>query len=185
MANSHQQMTAIKIVGLLFITFLVSQPAIGQKKNALAKSALSEIESLIANPFEFLGKTPSDIQLAGRPASIKGCDQWEVDVSPKETKDNPAGQDSAMVIGTGCGALTLLVSAKTGLVYAINFLVHRKARLEGMEIWDHLKGIYEFEPRGVAFIPAKDNSFLGLQMLQGGIVLVAFESDKKAIRFME
>jgi len=52
-----------------------------------------------------------------------------------------------------------------------------------MDIWDHLNGVYEFEPKGNAVIQLKDSTFIGLQMLSGGIMLVAYEGDKKTVRF--
>ena len=172
-------MTATRIYITLLATFLVSHIVFGQK-NELAKKALREIDSIITNPYEFLGKTEPDIKGAGRPAFIIGCDKWEREESGDKIA---AGDDKAIVIGTGCGSLMMMISGRTKLVYTIAFVAHKKTKLEGMDIWDHLNGVYEFEPKGNAVIQLKDSTFIGLQMLSGGIMLVAYEGDKKTVRF--
>ena len=173
-------MTAARFYITLLATFLVTNIVFGQK-NELARKALREIDSIITNPYEFLGKTGEDVKAAGRPASIIGGDKWEEE---KESGEKiTTGEDKAIVIGTGCGALMMMISGKTNLVYTIAFVAHKKTKLEGMTIWDHLNGVYEFEPKGNAIIPLKDSTFIGLQMLSGGIMLVAYEGDKKTVRF--
>jgi len=172
-------MTATRIYITLLTTFLFTNIVFGQK-NELAKKALREIDSIITHPYEFLGKTGADIKAAGRPASITGCDKWEEEESGDKIT---AGDDKSIVIGTGCGALMMMISGKTNLVYTIAFVAHKKTKLDGTDIWDHLDGVYEFETKGNAVIQLKDSTFIGLQMLSGGVMLVAYEDDKKTVRF--
>ena len=76
-----------------------------------------------------------------------------------------------------------MVSAKTGLAYIITYIPHKKSKLTGADIWDHLNGNYEFDPKANAVIQARDSSYIGLSILAGAIMIVAFKNDKENLRF--
>jgi hypothetical protein len=119
---------------------------------------------------------------AGRPASIIGGDKWEAEVikvSPKNAMD----ASKTIVIGTGCGGLLLIVSAKTGLVYTLSFIPHKKANLDGPDILKYLSNKYHFDKTGYSTIQVKDSSFIQLAVLAGSILIVAMTDDLKELRF--
>ncbi|MEO7924710.1 MAG: hypothetical protein ABIR30_13595 [Chitinophagaceae bacterium] len=171
----------MKIIISLFVVALFIHPVAGQKKG-MKEKALEEIDSLVANALEFLGKTDSFILAAGRPFSIKGGDKWDAEVI-RANKKNSMDVSKTIIIGTGCGALMLMVSAKTGLVYAVTFVPHAKAKLDGADIMSYLASKYSFDQRGNSTFQAKDFSWVSVGMLAGGVMIAAMEEDKKTLRF--
>ena len=171
----------MKIV-IAALAILLLHPIVIAQKKEMREKALREIDSLISNPFEFLGKTDSLIMAAGRPSSIIGGDQWETEVS-EATKQDAGDIGKMMVIGTGCGALLLTISTKSKLVYSILYLPHKKARLGATDIWEHLNGTYEFDPDFTSMIQTRDSSWIQLAVLRGTIMIMALKSNKKGVRF--
>src|SRR5215813_7128018 len=106
--------TITTLIAILFVHASFSQ------KKDFKGMALQEIDSLVANALELLGKTDSAIIEVGRPASIIGGDKWEAEVI-KAAKQNSMDASKSIIIGTGCGALMLIVSSKTNLVYVLTF----------------------------------------------------------------
>lgn len=172
----------MKIIVALFITFLFTNIVFAQKE--LKEKTLQEIDSLVANSLEFLGKTDSAIMAAGRPSSIIGGDKWEAK-SFKGSNKNAMDSGKSIIIGTGCGGLMLMVSAKSNLVYAITFIPHKKSKLDGARIMNYLGSKYQFDKTGTSIIKAKDSSYIGLSALTGAIFIAALKEDKKTLRFSD
>lgn len=168
---------------LFLVAVLFSMTALAQKKTFQEKT-LQEIDSLIANPLEFLGKTDSAIIAAGRPASLVGGDEWKTDII-KASSRNSMDASKTIVIGTGCGSLMLVVAAKSGLVYTISFIPHTKAKLNGAEIMKHLSSKYQFDKSGSSVIQAKDATYIGLAVTTGVVMVVALKEDKNEVRFFK
>ena len=170
----------MKIIVALLVTVLFTNIVFAQKE--LKEKTLQEIDSLVANPLEFLGKTDSAIMAAGRPSSIIGGDKWEVE-SFQGSNKNAVDSGKAILIGTGCGALMLMVSAKSNLVYAITFIPHKKSKLDGAQIMNYLGSKYQFDKTGISIIKAKDSSYIELTVSTGVIFIAALKEDKQALRF--
>ena len=172
----------MKIIVALLVTGLFTNIVFAQKE--LKEKTLQEIDSLVANPLEFLGKTDSAIMAASRPSSIIGGDKWEAK-SIKSSNKNAMDSGKAIIIGTGCGALMLRGSAKSNLVYAITFIPHKKSKLDGAQIMNYLGSKYQFDKTGTSIIKAKDSSYIGLTVLTGAILIAALKEDKEALRFAD
>lgn len=170
----------MKLTTTLLLILFSGAVAVAQKKD-FRERTLEETDSLIANALELLGKTDKEI-IAGRPSSIPGGDKWDTEVIKMNKKSSPVASKT-IIVGTGCGALMMMVSSTTNLVYFITYVPHKKAKLTGMEIWDHLDDTYPLDAKGNALIQAKDSSYIGLTLMDGAIVIVAFEEDKKTLRF--
>jgi len=164
----------------LLAVFLSGNMVFAQKKVLQAKT-FREIDSLIANPFEFPGKTESLIMATTRPARIIGEDRWEAEVFDKGSEKDPPGISKAIVIGTACGALMLAVSAKINLVFSITFIVHKKSKLNGMDLWDHLNGVNEFDLNAIAILERRNSTLWGLSVRASGIMSIAYKNDKGEI----
>lgn len=173
----------MKIIVVLLATVLFTNIVSAQKRE-LKEKTLQEIDSLVANCLEFLGKTDSAVMAAGRPSSIVGGDTWEAEFI-KDSKKNAMDTSKSIVIGTGCGALMLMVSAKSNLVYTITFIPHKKSRLDGAQIMSYLGSKYQFDKTGASIIKAKDSSYIGLSMLAGAIFIAALKEDKETLRFAD
>jgi len=157
----------MKIVIASMMTLVVTS-AFGQKKD-FKENTLTEISCLIANPYEFLDKSDSAILAAGRPASIRGGDKWEVGAIDSSEKDKGMGE--MIVIGTGCGALTLIVSPVTKVVDVILYIPHKKARIDEDDVVASLNGKYVFDNKGDAVIEVNGSKPVKLSVSGGMIVM--------------
>lgn len=169
---------------ILLFTLLLSANTVTAQKKTLQEKALQEIDSLVANSLDLLGKTDSAIMAAGRPASIIGGDEWKADLVKLSGKNNMDAK-ATIIIGTGCGVLMIVVAAKSGLAYNFNYIPHKKTKLDGQQIMAHLSNKYTFDKAGATTFQAKDASYVGLMMMQGGLMMVALKEDKKTLRFEE
>lgn len=165
----------------LLLCFFSGTIALAQKKE-FRERALQEADSLIANALLFLGRSEPEIIAAGRPAAVMGGDKWEAEVI-KMNKKNSMDASKTIIVGTGCGVLMMVVSAKTSLVYVMTYVPHQKSKLTGIDIFNHLKETYRFDQKGNTIFQAKDSSYIGLSVTAGAIALVAFQNDKVNLRF--
>ena len=171
----------MKISITFLLCFFAGTIATAQKKD-FRERTLQETDSLITNALLFLGRSEQEIIAAGRPASVIGGDKWEAEVI-KANKKNSMDAGKTIVVGTGCGALMMVLSAKTSLVYVLTFMPHQKSKLTGIDIFNHLKETYRFDQKGNTIFQAKDSTLVGLSVTAGAIVLVAFQDDKENLRF--
>jgi len=155
------------IISILLLSIL-STTAIGQKKT-FKENTLKEISCLIENPYEFLDKQDTAILKAGRPASIQGGDKWEVALI--DTSDiNDRSISKIIIIGTGCGALTLYVSRLGNVVIMISYIPHKKAKLEENDLLETVKKKYDLDESGDAFIKTSTNK-IGLSVRRGALIM--------------
>jgi len=120
----------MKIIIIFFIMLVTAPAVIGQKKE-FKENTLKEISCLVENAYEFLDKPASAILAAGRPASIQGGDKWEVALvdTVNTSAKNSSDLGNSVIIGTGCGGLTLFISYTTRVAYAIMYIPHKKAKI--------------------------------------------------------
>lgn len=171
----------ITLISLLFSFHLVGQKA------SLKQRTLMEIDGYIKYAYELLGKTDSAILAAGRPDSIIGGDKWEAELINTSTskKKNKLGASKAIVIGTGCGALMLTISEKTNLASTLTFLVHEKSYLDGDDIITFLKHQYTFDKNATAIIETKNSNYIALNIMRGGILIMAWDKENNKSKFQD
>ena len=166
------------------ILILFSFQVVGQKVS-LKQKALNEIDCYIKHAYELLGKTDSAILAGGRPDSIIGGDKWDVEIINASKKKNSLKASKAIVIGTGCGALLLTVSEKTNLTSTLTFLPHQKTYLDGDDILTFLKHQYTFDKSAVSIIQTGNSNFIALNIMRGGILILAWDKDTGKSKFNE
>ena len=152
-----------------FLMLLVIHPVVSGQKKDFRESTLTEISCLIENAYEFLGKSDTAILAAGRPSSIRGGDKWEV--GSVDTSEKNTGMGEAIIIGTGCGALTLFVSPKTNLVDVIMYLPHKKAKIKEEDLINRFKDKYTFDKTGTVTIETKNAEPFKLSV-ENGVILI-------------
>ena len=164
----------------IFLVLLGAIPAFGQSKKEFREQTFAELVSIIENPFEFLGKTDSAVVAAGRPANIVGGDQWEVTISTASEEND---MDSKLIIiGTGHGALMLMVSKSTSLIYTLFFVPHRRSQITGADIIIHLQGRFKFDKEWRCTFET-DNGKVGMMALAGALHILAFPTEGDKLRF--
>lgn len=152
------------------------------QKASMTDNALKEISSIIEHAYSFLGKTDSTILANGRPASLKGCDKWQVEFF--DPKGNSSTEISKMIlVGTGCGSLMIAFSRKTNLASSLTFIAHKKAKLYGIDIHKHLKDRYSFNEKSAAIVEIKGHGFIEVGILSGGVLMYALNDDKTSMKF--
>jgi hypothetical protein len=171
----------MKIIIPILALVLFSNIIVAQDKTVQEKT-LQEIDGLVDNAMQFLGKKESVILAAGRPASVTGGDEWKAAVINTRTKES---KDSSRTIEikTGCGDIWLLVSSKTGLVYTISYMPLKKNGVGAADIMSHLGSKYRFDKSNDCVFRAKDSSYNGISVREGVILIVALKKDKKKVKF--
>jgi hypothetical protein len=152
-----------------FLTVLIIHPAISGQKKDFRENTLTEISCLIDNAYEFLGKTGTAVLSAGRPASIQGGDKWEIGLV--DSSEKSTGMGESIIIGTGCGALTLFVSPKTHLIDVIMYLPHKKAKLKEEDLINRFKDKYTFDKTATTTIETKNAEPFKLSV-ENGVILI-------------
>ena len=163
---------------LLLLLLGMNITAIAQKKDVKERT-IQEIEGYINYAYELLGKTDSAILANGRPDSIIGCDKWDVEVIDTKKK-NKLGASKAIVIATGCGALMLSVSKKTNLTFTLTFL---SMNLEGKEILSALQKKYNVSTSAEMILQTSTSEFIVVSVMQGGILIMAWDKEKNKTKF--
>lgn len=169
----------MRIFSLVLLVLLCS---FSLKAQNLRERALKELTSLVEHPFELLGKTESAILKDGRPSLIKGGDSWQAVVT-EAGKGNDMGASKAITISTGCGDLMLVVSERTGQVYVMTFMPNEKSELTEAGIREALKSRLQFDQQGNASYRAANYTELGVSLVEGALVIMAFTDNGTAVRF--
>jgi hypothetical protein len=162
----------MKII-MAFAIMLVTAPVVIGQKKEFKENTLKEISCLVENAYEFLDKPATAILAAGRPVSIQGGDKWEVtlvDTVSTSTK-NSSDLGNPVMIGTGCGALTLIISYSTRVVYAIMYMPHKKARINEEDLIKTFHK-YAFNDTGEATVETANSKPVQLSISQGIILII-------------
>ena len=167
-------MKSIAIILLMTTSFISSA-----QKQSMKDKASQEIRSLVMFGYELLGKTAKEIVDRGRPDSIKGGDEWKVESF--DTKKN--GFEKTFVIGTGSGALMVMVSEKTRLVNSLMFAAHKKAKMNQQDIKEIFKNDCEFDAKGNCVIKAANGEYIRITAGDGLMIIFAWDKIKGDMRF--
>jgi len=152
-----------------FLMLLVTHPVVSGQKKDFKENTLTEISGLIENAYQFLGKSDTAVLAAGRPSAIQGGDKWEVGLV--DTSEKNTGMGETIIIGTGCGALTLFVSPKTNLIDIIMYLPHKKAKIKEEDLINRFKDKYTFDKSGTTTIETKNAEQFKLS-IENGVILI-------------
>jgi hypothetical protein len=173
----------MKNILLLVLVCLVHSTVNCQSLSFKEKTYI-EISSLIDNAYEFLGKNDSDIISRGRPATMQEGNKWNVSSFDTKAKDE-LNTSKTVLIQTDYGQIMLLVSATTKVVQTIVYLAHRKAKVNGIEIMDHLKTKYDINERGDSRIKTPNAEYVTMSVLNGGVALAAWDEKLKKEKYFD
>lgn len=167
---------------ILYLALLGLLCSFSLKAQSVRERALQELTFLVEHPFELLGKTEASILKEGRPSLIRGGDSWEAMVT-EAGKGNDMGASKAITISTGCGDLMLVVSERTGRVYVMTFMPSEKSELTEAGIREALKDRLRFDQQGNASYRAANYTEMGVSLVEGALVIMAFTDNGTAVRF--
>jgi len=172
----------MKLYGsVIFVVVLCAGPCLAQKKE-FREQTFAELLSLIEHPLELLGKTDSSIVTAGRPATIVGGDEWKAEVFDTSEK-NSTEVSKTVLVGTGRGALMLMTSPKTRLVYTAIYIPHSRAKINGDDMLRFLQGKCSFNNEGMCVYQTESSGKIGIAVLNGALTLLALEEEGGKLRF--
>jgi hypothetical protein len=167
---------------LALIVIVISSNVSGQ--SYVKENILNQLNNLIENGYELLGKTEYEILSNGRPLAIRGGSRWKTYIKiPDENEDTK----KFIHIETGTGSLiTLYVSKRTNLVYQINFTPMLWASFD--EVKSFLENRYSINKEGVSYpIKTSSSQFISFQITMWDdapyVILTGIDMEKRKTKF--
>ena len=173
---------------LIYVTVfsLLFSEAFTQNSYDTKDAVLMQLNDLIENGYEFLGKSEYQILSKGRPASISGGDIWNVTA---QIPDRIRQYNKRIIIETGSGSsFSVFISAKTNKAYWISFTPLVWADID--DVNSYLKGKYYIDEDGISqSIPTTNSELVSFKIeMRETLLLIniyAIEMIDKRYRFIE
>jgi len=168
----------------LLVAIFIHSVANVQSQGSIRDNILNEVDNLIYNGYELLGKTEYEILNQGRPSFLKGGSSWKTSITIPAANEYT---NKVIYIETGTGSsISLYISKRTNLVYSINLNPLLWVSFDEMN--QHLKTNYTINKDGRSnSIKSNNSEYITFRLTMAEdstyISITAVDIEKKVVKF--